>query len=97
MNRRNFITSIGALVGGLALDKAIPFNRVWSFPSKIVIPKYTHLTYELGIRVSMELVEDDQYEIIRKVPLALAKSLQENFIFTEQMMYQNLTNMFYSS
>lgn len=60
MNRRNFITSIGALVGGLALDKAIPFNRVWSFPSKIVIPKkiYSHQTYALGTRISWELLDD---------------------------------------
>ena len=26
------------MLGGLALSEAIPFNRVWSFPSKIVIP-----------------------------------------------------------
>lgn len=39
MNRRNFLQGIAALVGGIAIEKAIPFGRVWSFPSRIVIPK----------------------------------------------------------
>jgi hypothetical protein len=38
MNRRGFLSAIGALVGGLAIEQAIPLGRVWSFPSKIVIP-----------------------------------------------------------
>jgi len=38
MNRRSFLTGLAALVGGIALEEAIPFNRVWSFPSKIVYP-----------------------------------------------------------
>lgn len=37
MNRRGFLASLGMLVGGLALEEAIPFNRVWSFPSKVVV------------------------------------------------------------
>lgn len=37
MDRRNFLKGIGTLVGGIALDKAIPFNRVWSFPKEIKI------------------------------------------------------------
>jgi hypothetical protein len=39
MNRRGFISLLGAGAAGLALDRAIPFNRVWSFPKEIVIPK----------------------------------------------------------
>jgi len=35
MNRRCFLSSLGALVGGLAIDQAIPLGKVWSFPSKI--------------------------------------------------------------
>lgn len=38
MNRRSFLRSLGAAVAGIALGEAIPFNRVWSFPSKIVVP-----------------------------------------------------------
>lgn len=38
MNRRSFLGGLAALVGGLAVEKAIPLGRVWSFPSKIVVP-----------------------------------------------------------
>ena len=30
---------LSGAVAGLALDQAIPFNRVWSFPKEIVIPR----------------------------------------------------------
>jgi hypothetical protein len=36
MNRRNFLRGLAAAVGGIALGEAIPLNRVWSFPQKIV-------------------------------------------------------------
>ena len=39
MNRRNFLTRLGLVAAGLALDQAIPFNRVWSFPKEIVVPQ----------------------------------------------------------
>jgi hypothetical protein len=39
MNRRNFLGLFSAGVAGLALEQAIPLGRVWSFPSKIVIPR----------------------------------------------------------
>lgn len=35
VNRRGFISGLGALIGGVALDQAIPLGRVWSFPSVI--------------------------------------------------------------
>lgn len=38
MNRRSFLGGLAALVGGLAVEEAIPLGRVWSFPSKIVVP-----------------------------------------------------------
>lgn len=37
MNRRSFLAGLSALVGGIALEQAIPFNRVWSFPKQIVV------------------------------------------------------------
>jgi hypothetical protein len=40
MERRSFLKGLVALVGGIALEQAIPLGRVWSFPSKIVIPRY---------------------------------------------------------
>jgi hypothetical protein len=35
MNRRKFLESIGLLVGGIAIEQAIPKSRVWSFPNEI--------------------------------------------------------------
>jgi hypothetical protein len=35
MNRRSFLQGIGAIIGGVAIDKAIPLGRVWSFPKEI--------------------------------------------------------------
>lgn len=37
MNRRELFKFLGAAIGGIALEQAIPFNRVWSFPKKIVL------------------------------------------------------------
>lgn len=39
MNRRNFLSLFGAGVAGIAIEKAIPFGRVWSFPKEIAIPE----------------------------------------------------------
>jgi hypothetical protein len=39
MNRRNFLSLFPAAVAGIALHQAIPFNRVWSFPAKILVPQ----------------------------------------------------------
>lgn len=35
MNRRRFLLSIGTLIGGIAIEQAVPFGRVYSFPSII--------------------------------------------------------------
>lgn len=37
MDRRGFLKGLGALIGGVALAEAIPFERVWSFPSVPVV------------------------------------------------------------
>ncbi len=37
MNRRTLIKSLGLLVAGIAVEQAIPKNRVWSFPKNIKI------------------------------------------------------------
>jgi hypothetical protein len=39
MDRRKFLSLMSASAAGIALDQAIPFGRVWSFPSKIQIAK----------------------------------------------------------
>lgn len=35
MNRRGFLKLLGGMVGGVALEAAIPFGRVYSFPAEI--------------------------------------------------------------
>jgi hypothetical protein len=45
MNRRSFFRFLGAGAATLALSEAIPFGRVWSFPSKIVVPENPFLTF----------------------------------------------------
>jgi hypothetical protein len=37
MNRRGFLGLLGGAFAGVALDRVIPFGRVWSFPKEIVI------------------------------------------------------------
>lgn len=40
MDRRSFLKGLGLIVGGVAINEAIPFNRVWSFPKEIKINKF---------------------------------------------------------
>lgn len=44
-------------------------------PLKMYKTTYTHLKYTKGFKVSQELVEDDQNNVIAKMPKALAKSV----------------------
>lgn len=37
MNRRGFLGALGAMIGGVVLEQAIPFNRVWSFPTEVKV------------------------------------------------------------
>lgn len=41
MNRRGFLSLLGMTTGGVLIDQAIPFNRVWSFPKNITIVRDT--------------------------------------------------------
>lgn len=40
MDRRGFLRGLCAGVAGIALQEAVPLGRVWSFPSKIVVPEH---------------------------------------------------------
>lgn len=91
MNRRNFITGIGALVGGLALDKAIPFNRVWSFPSKIVIPNRQLLGRHYDYIVMDDLVGESR--LTREQQIALVTAFKE----TDKMNFYNKLNLGFST
>lgn len=35
MERRGFLKALAGVVGGIAIEQAIPFGRVWSFPKNI--------------------------------------------------------------
>lgn len=48
MNRRGFLGALGAMISGVVLEQAIPFNRVWSFPTEIKTAKIISLP-ELAI------------------------------------------------
>ena len=59
MNRRGFIKSLGFLVGGITLNEAIPFGRVWSFPSNIVPANHaTLLTSEYLTQESLAILSE---------------------------------------
>lgn len=66
MNRRGFLSLLGGVLGGIALDQAIPFNRVWSFPTNIVIA-------DPLIEPEMQLLTISQ--ITREVLLVLKNNL----------------------
>ena len=55
--------------------------------------RYVHLTYALGSRASWELIEDDQYGIIKQVPKAHARSA----LFAREQVAWNVFNLGFSS
>jgi hypothetical protein len=55
--------------------------------------RYVHLTYALGSRASWELIEDDQYGIIKQVPKAHARSA----MFAREMTSWNVFNLGFST
>jgi phage major head subunit gpT-like protein len=50
--------------------------------------EYRPLTYSIGAVVTREMVEDDQYNVIRQIPTLLAKSMRE----TEEVVAHNVLN-----
>ncbi len=61
MNRRGFLTGLGALVGGVLIDQAIPLNRVWSFPKNIVIKPALDEINETTLRYIVPTVMDSVF------------------------------------
>jgi hypothetical protein len=64
MNRRQFLGLFGLAVGGVALEAAIPHNRVWSFPKTIVIadkPLDWDAINALTMEVVMPQIADNYY------------------------------------
>ena len=58
---------ISGAVGGVALNQAIPFNRVWSFPKKIVLPDF----------YDVEIITDFEMESIRNFSIAYSEILSQ--------------------
>lgn len=71
MDRRSFLRGLGAIVGGVALTEAIPLGRVWSFPSKIVVPNA-----EACIRFQLE-------EMLTQIP-SLFEGMPTTFPFVSR-------------
>jgi phage major head subunit gpT-like protein len=59
---------------GLMPQKPEGQSIVYDDPISGFSTKYTHVSYGMGFRVTHEMLEDDQYGKIRKMPLALARS-----------------------
>jgi len=51
MDRRGFLKFLSAGVAGIALERAIPLGRVWSFPKKIVIAPHRVMPPEMFMGV----------------------------------------------
>lgn len=58
---------------------------------------YTHKKYALGIKISQELVEDDQKNSIRRLPEALARSTKRTTEFYAASVFNNGFNTSYTS
>src|SRR5260221_9304348 len=55
--------------------------------------RYVHLSYALGSRASWELIEDDQYGLIKQVPKSHARSAQ----FVRELVAFNVFNLGFST
>lgn len=55
--------------------------------------RYVHLSYALGSRASWELIEDDQYGILKQVPKAHARSA----MFAREQVFFNVFNLGFST
>jgi hypothetical protein len=62
-------------------------------PVKMYKTSYTHLKYTKGFKVSQELVEDDQHNVISQMPKALAKSV----VFTTEYWAASVFNNGFST
>lgn len=66
-------------------------------PVKMYNTTYTHLKYTKGFKVSQELVEDDQHNVISRMPAALAKSVVYTTEYWGASVLNNAFNTSYTS
>lgn len=89
MNRRDFFKGLGALIGGVAIEQAIPFGRVWSFPSKIVClnqvspdPLFDNISAVTIEQLYKDVVFDSFFQENRILKLIRDGELRETFAET---------------
>ena len=78
-----------ALVGVKTEGNSIPFSD----PLQGYQKEYTESTYAMGVAISRELAEDEQYNYINSIPKKLARSLRQ----TEETLAWNTFNNGFSS
>jgi hypothetical protein len=71
MNRRSFFRFLGAGAATLALSEAIPFGRVWSFPSKIVVPE--------TVAIDLAYYSDFSVLYLQPAMIKLANDIDQEF------------------
>lgn len=66
-------------------------------PLKMYRTVYSHLKYTKGFKVSQELVEDDQHNVISQMPRALAKSVVHTTEYWAASLFNNAFDTSYTS
>lgn len=67
----------------------IAFNKIFQGYQK----EYVHNTYGMGVTITREMVEDDQYNFIKKLPEMLARSM----VHQEEIVHTNVLNNGFNS
>lgn len=69
------------IIGGLGLARTKPEGEQVTYDDPIQggTVRYLHLTYALGWQVTMEMKDDDRYDIIQKIPPELMKSCRQTW------------------
>lgn len=69
------------IIGGLGLARTKPEGEQVTYDDPIQggSKRYLHLTYALGWQVTMEMQDDDRYDIMTKIPMELIKSCRQTW------------------
>lgn len=65
-------------------------------PIQMYDTTYTHLKYTKGFKVTREMVEDDLYNIIKKRPAALARTMRRTAEYQAALVFQRAFNTSYT-
>lgn len=69
------------IIGGLGLARTKPEGEQITYDDPIQggTVRYLHLTYALGWQITMEMKDDDRYDIMQRVPEELIKSCRQTW------------------